>query len=74
MPRDWNLLPDHLQIMLAGEAMCLAVENVIERADVLAEEVEAGALSDHGGPDALRLLATLLRLIGQDSLSQAAAC
>lgn len=71
---DWNLLSEHLQIVLSREALRHAAETIAEQADVLADEIEAGALTDRGGPDALRLLATIVRMTGRDSLVPAGHC
>jgi len=64
MPSEWNCLSEALQIEIAGEAMRHAVETVASQADELAAEIEAGMLADRGGPDALRLLAVLIRQTG----------
>jgi hypothetical protein len=65
---DWNVLSDHLQIVLSREALRRAAETMARQADVLASEIEAGTLADRGGPDALRLLAALVRSTGRDQL------
>ncbi|MGH7087114.1 MAG: hypothetical protein ACREFN_19255 [Acetobacteraceae bacterium] len=43
-----------------------ASDAIAGQAELLAGEIEDGALSDRGGPNALRLLAALVRLGGED--------
>jgi hypothetical protein len=74
MLTDWNILSDHLQIMLSREALRRAVALIAEQAHQLAEEIEEGAVADRGGPDALRLFASLVCINSPDPLSPAAAC
>ncbi len=62
MLADWNLLSEDLQLSLANEALAWAVETLATQADVLAAEMEAGALVDRGGPAALRLFAAVVRI------------
>ena len=57
----WHDLPEATQLTLAREAIRRAVDTVASQAEQLAEEMEAGALDDRGGPDALRLFAALVR-------------
>lgn len=71
MVADWNLLTDELQLALSREALRRAVETVAGQAEVLAEEMEIGTLADRGGVDALRLLAAVVRVTGQDSFGAA---
>lgn len=61
MLSDWSMLSDQMQLMLSREAMKKAAETIAGQAEILAEEMELGSLADRGGPDALRLLATLVR-------------
>ncbi len=68
MLANWNLLSEPLQLALAREALRRAADTIAEQAEVLAEEMECGALNDNGGPDALRLLAAVVRDNGRDSL------
>ncbi len=58
---QWNNLPDDLQLALAEQALQRAAATIAGRAECLAAEMEAGALADQGGPEALRLLAAVLR-------------
>jgi hypothetical protein len=74
MLTDWNALSDHLQIMLSREALRRAVDSIVGCADMLAEEIEAGTLADRGGSDALRLLASIVRINSQESSIPTAAC
>lgn len=67
MLSDWNLLSDDLQIAVSREAMRHATETIAGQAELLAGEIETGALHDRGGPNALRLLAALVRLSGEDA-------
>ena len=68
---DWNRLTDEVQLALSREALRRAVETVVDQTEVLAEEMEKGTLSDRGGADALRLLAAIARLGGEDALRAA---
>jgi len=58
---SWNTLPEELQLVLSKEALRRAAETLAEHADMLAEEMERGTLTDRGGPDALRLFAAVVR-------------
>ena len=64
MSADWEDLPEALQLMVAGAALRRAATAIARQAELLAREMEAGALEDHGGPDALRLLAAIVRTTG----------
>ena len=66
MLSDWDLLSDDLQLALSREAMRRASYALATQAQQLAEEIEHGTIVDRGGPDALRLLATVV-LIGNDA-------
>ena len=67
-PRDWNELSDDAQLEVAREAMRRAADTIARNAELLADEIESGAIADLGGPDALRLLASMVRLSGRDSV------
>jgi hypothetical protein len=71
MVADWNILSDDLQLVLSREALRRAVETIAGQAEILAEEMEVGTLADRGGVDALRLLAAVVRVTGQDGLGVA---
>jgi hypothetical protein len=62
---DWDSLPESLQLSLAGAALRHAAARIATQADTLASEMEAGGLQDRGGPDALRLLAAIVRVTGE---------
>ena len=68
MVADWDILSDEVQLALAREALRRAVDTIAGQAEVLAQEMEVGAITDRGGVDALRLLAAIVRVTGQDSL------
>ena len=68
---DWTVLSDDEQVELARQAMRRAAEAVARHAELLADEIEAGVIADLGGPDALRLLARMVRLSGRDPLAPA---
>ena len=57
----WHTLPEEFQLVLAQEAMRRAAVTLAEQAELLAHEMDAGTLVDHGGSDALRLFATIIR-------------
>jgi len=63
MLSSWCALSDDLQLALAQSAMQRAAETIAKQAETLAGVMEAGELSDQGGPDALRLLAAVVRSI-----------
>jgi hypothetical protein len=67
----WNNLPDDLQLALAQEALSRAAAKIALQAEVLAGEFECGNLADHGGADALRLFAAVMRVGGKDALAAA---
>ncbi|WP_137177982.1 hypothetical protein [Roseomonas sp. AR75] len=64
---SWNTLPEELQLVLSREALRRAAETLAEHADMLAEEMERGTLTDRGGPDALRLFAAVVRATNDDA-------
>jgi hypothetical protein len=66
-PATWNTLPEDLQLVLSREALRRAAETLAEHADLLAEEMDRGTLSDRGGPDALRLFAAVVRATNSDA-------
>ncbi len=59
---DWNRLSDELQLFVAETALQQAAETLAQQAEAIAREMEAGSLSDRGGPDALRLFAAVARI------------
>ncbi len=66
MLADWNHLSDALQLTLTRAALQHAARSIATQAEALAIEIEDGVLSDRGGPEALRLLAAVVRITGQD--------
>jgi hypothetical protein len=66
--KDWDLLSDDTQLFLAREAMQRASETIANHAEQLAGELEAGEIADLGGPEALRLLANMVRLAGRETM------
>ncbi len=66
MLSEWNRLPEALQLTLAAQALRQASSSIASQAESLAAEIEQGSLSDRGGPDALRLLAAVLRSTSDD--------
>ncbi len=68
MVRDWHLLPDDVQLALSQEALTKAADTIARHAELLALEMEEGGIADLGGPDALRLLAAVVRVTGREQL------
>ncbi|MBI0536898.1 hypothetical protein D9599_15095 [Roseomonas sp. KE2513] len=68
-PGAWHNLPEELQLVLSREALRRAAETLAEHAELLATEIEAGALLDQGGPEALRLFAAVVRATNQDGFA-----
>jgi hypothetical protein len=64
---SWNTLPEEMQLVLSREALRRAAETLAEHAELLAEEMEQGTLTDRGGPDALRLFAAVVRATNDDA-------
>lgn len=69
MLSDWNLLSEDLQLALAREALRRASQSLAWQARQLAEEIEHGTIMDRGGPDALRLLATVVLITNDAGLA-----
>lgn len=70
-PSDWKDMPNELQLLLAREALRRAAETLAEHAELLALEMEAGTLQDRGGPDALRLFASVVRATSLETMGAA---
>ncbi len=64
---DWNGLSEGVQLVLAQEALRRASEIIAGHAELLAEEMDDGAVPDQGGPNALRLLAGIMRMNGSEN-------
>jgi hypothetical protein len=58
---NWNVLSDDVQLLLSRQALRLAAGIISNKAEMIADEIESGGLLDRGGPDALRLLAAVVR-------------
>lgn len=69
-PAGWNHLSDDLQLTLSREALRRAAETLADHAEILAREMEEGALLDRGGPDALRLFAAVVRSTNRDAFGE----
>ncbi len=67
MLADWDALSDALQLVLSREALHRVAEIIAEQAETLAQEMDEGALRDLGGPNALRLLASVVRMNGTET-------
>lgn len=67
-PCGWHSLPEALQLVLAQESMRRAAATLADQAELLAEEMDVGTLVDHGGPDALRLFASIIRSTNANGL------
>jgi hypothetical protein len=65
---DWDVLSDDTQLRLAREAMQRASDTIANHAEQLAQELEAGEIADLGAPDALRLLANMVRVAGRETM------
>lgn len=70
MLTDWSMLSDEIQLALSREALRHAAETIAEQAESLAGEFEGGGLTDRGGAEALRLLAAVVRVTGQEGLRE----
>ncbi len=64
---EWTTLTDEQQLALSREALRRAAETLAEHAEVLAAEMDQGTLADHGGPDALRLFAAVIRATNNEA-------
>ncbi len=69
MLKDWNLLPEDVQLALSHEALLRAADTIAGQAEILAGEMDCGGITDRGGADALRLLAAVVRVTGRDSFA-----
>ncbi|MGH7042172.1 MAG: hypothetical protein ACREFY_08575 [Acetobacteraceae bacterium] len=65
------MLSDDAQLAVSRAALHRATETIADQAEALAAEMEAGNLADRGGPDALRLLAAVVRGHGRDRMAPA---
>ncbi|MXP64185.1 hypothetical protein E0493_12610 [Roseomonas sp. M0104] len=63
----WHDFSEQQQLALSQEALRRAAETLAGHAELLAREMEDGALLDQGGPDALRLFAAVVRATSADA-------
>lgn len=68
MATDWNFLTEGTQLALSHAALAQAADTFAHQAESLAEEMETGSLDDRGGPDALRLLAAVIRTLSANAM------
>ena len=66
MLSEWNRLSESLQAALSREALRHAAAVVAAQAEALADEIDAGAVADRGGSEALRLFAAVVRANTED--------
>ncbi|MDJ0389766.1 hypothetical protein QMO56_16765 [Roseomonas sp. E05] len=66
-PINWHDFSEQQQLALSQEALRRAAETLAGHAELLAREMEGGALLDQGGPDALRLFAAVVRATSTDA-------
>jgi hypothetical protein len=64
---DWDDLTTDTQVRLARSAIQLAAAILARHADALAEQMENGTLDNRSGPEALRLLAMVMRFANPKS-------
>jgi hypothetical protein len=65
---DWNQLSPQAQLALSRVALQRAAAAIALQAEVLADQMECGGLADHGGAEALRLFAAVVRVNQEDQL------
>ena len=68
MLADWNQMSEPLQLAVSHAALCRAAQTIAGQAEELAGEMDRGGLQDRGGPEALRLLAALIRVTSSQSV------
>ena len=66
--KQWDRLPDELQLVLSRAALQRAADMIATQAEKLAAEMADGMVADRGGPDALLLLAAIVRVTGRDDM------
>ncbi len=69
MGAAWSRLPEVEQLALANAALLRALDVLVADAELLATEIDRGALTDRGGAEALRLLACIIRTAGRGGLA-----
>ena len=68
MLADWNQMSEPLQLAVSRAALCRAAQTIAVQAEALAGEMDNGGLQDRGGPEALRLLAALIRVTSTQAM------
>ncbi|ONG50571.1 hypothetical protein BKE38_17800 [Pseudoroseomonas deserti] len=63
----WNDFSEQQQLAFSQEALRRAALTLAGHAELLAREMEGGALLDQGGPEALRLFAQVMRATTADA-------
>ncbi|MBS0559307.1 MAG: hypothetical protein JSR21_04560 [Proteobacteria bacterium] len=63
-------MPEALQLALSRAALRRAAASIAAQADTLADEMASGGLADRGGPDALRLFASVIRVTSGTALRE----
>ena len=74
MSDDWHVLSNETQLILARSALHRAAQAIAGQAELLADEIDNGAMADPGGADALRLLAAVVRGAEDDPFAVAGHC
>jgi hypothetical protein len=74
MLADWHVLSNETQLTLARAALQRAARTIASQAELLADEIDTGAMTDPGGADALRLLAAVVRGAEEDPFAVAGHC
>ena len=67
--QDWSVLSEGAQLELSRAALAQAADTIAWQAETLAQEMESGELDDRGGPEALRLLAAVVRALRPDRVA-----
>ncbi|MFZ6762710.1 hypothetical protein [Pseudoroseomonas sp. WGS1072] len=67
----WHDFTEQQQLALSQEALRRAAQLLAGQAETLAHEMEEGALIDQGGPEALRLFASVVRATTEDAFGPA---
>lgn len=67
----WYDFTEQQQLALSQEALRRAAQLLAGQAETLASEMEDGALIDQGGPEALRLFASVVRATTEDAFGPA---
>jgi hypothetical protein len=62
------LSSEEASLLLLCAAPRQAAMSIAERAELLACEMEEGSIADLGGPEALRLLAAVIRILSENAL------